>query len=42
MLNVDITKILPDFTLHMKFSIEQDILVLFGPSAAARRRRCVP
>ena len=32
MLSVDITKNLPDFSLSIRFSIERDILVLFGPS----------
>lgn len=36
MLQVDITKILPDFTLKMKFSIEKDVLVLFGPSGCGK------
>lgn len=36
MLQVDITKALPDFTLQMKFKIEKDILVLFGPSGCGK------
>ena len=36
MLSVDIRKQLPDFSLDIRFSIEQDILVLFGPSGCGK------
>lgn len=36
MLRVDIKKTLADFTLDVRFSVENDILVLFGPSGAGK------
>ena len=36
MLSVNITKKLNDFTLEVKFSLENDILVLFGPSGCGK------
>ena len=36
MLQVEIAKALPDFTLQMKFSLESDILVLFGASGCGK------
>ena len=36
MLNVDFTKKLDDFTLEVRFSLENDILVLFGPSGCGK------
>ena len=36
MLSVDIRKHLPNFSLDIRFSIEQDILVLFGPSGCGK------
>ena len=36
MLQVDITKQLPDFSLQMNFTIKQEILVLFGPSGCGK------
>jgi molybdate transport system ATP-binding protein len=36
MLSVDISKQLSDFSLDIRFSIEQDILVLFGPSGCGK------
>ncbi|MDF2501636.1 MAG: potA 1 [Anaerosporomusa subterranea] len=36
MLNVDIKKRLADFTLDVRFSVENNILVLFGPSGAGK------
>lgn len=36
MLRVDIKKTLADFTLEVSFSVENNILVLFGPSGAGK------
>jgi len=36
MLNVDIVKKLPAFTLELSFSVEKETLVLFGPSGAGK------
>lgn len=36
MLQVEIKKALADFTLDVRFSVENDILVLFGPSGAGK------
>lgn len=43
MLTVDITKMLQDFALQVKFSLENDILVLFGPSGCGKTTtlRCI-
>ncbi|MBP2644617.1 MAG: potA 1 [Firmicutes bacterium] len=43
MLTVNITKGLADFTLRLKFSVENNILVLFGPSGCGKTTtlRCI-
>lgn len=43
MLYVDIKKNLPDFTLDVRFSVDNNIVVLFGPSGCGKTTtlRCI-